>query len=378
MKCIHCDTDNNLQDRTNNQGRCKNCNHPFAFEPKSMDIKTQIADPFFARVLNDVSANGTLYFTPRQFFYLLEKRLNKKWNPAHPLTVLGCIVAFVSLLFIGQASYMLFGFGLGIVLSIVGWLQSRQKSKPRRSLLTPEMTREWLQRWSQVHSMPEKLLQQPGKASSQENSSAPAEIQPDVTAYSFDRLVVCDSDAIVQMLVANNFHSENSCAVLGITGYPQGIFDTVMEMLRRNPDLQVLALHNCSAKGMKFARQLRTDSNWFAGSNVTIVDIGLLPRQVLVAKRDIFVRVSSKSARETVSLPAEVRHGLSAEELKWLEAGNVVELESFGPGQLMRVLSRSVAKSREFGIAASDGDVGFIAIDDSSSDRLIYVASSFG
>lgn len=32
MKCIDCGTDN-LPERTNNQGRLKNCGHWFAFEP---------------------------------------------------------------------------------------------------------------------------------------------------------------------------------------------------------------------------------------------------------------------------------------------------------------------------------------------------------
>ncbi|NER20059.1 MAG: hypothetical protein F6J86_09815 [Symploca sp. SIO1B1] len=30
---------------------------------------------------------------------------------------------------------------------------------------------------------------------------------PDVTAYSFDRVVICQSDAIAQMLIANNFQN---------------------------------------------------------------------------------------------------------------------------------------------------------------------------
>src|ERR1700704_2359109 len=36
MKCIKCNTDNNLKDRTNGAGRCKQCRHEFAFDPKVM------------------------------------------------------------------------------------------------------------------------------------------------------------------------------------------------------------------------------------------------------------------------------------------------------------------------------------------------------
>ena len=97
-------------------------------------------------------------------------------------------------------------------------------------------------------------------------------------AYSFDRLVVCDSANIAQLLIANNFHFENNCAILSITGYPQSIFNTTMEMLRRNPDLKVYAIHDCSPKGVSLINHLRTSERWFLNSNVTIIDIGILPR----------------------------------------------------------------------------------------------------
>ncbi|BAU41594.1 hypothetical protein [Leptolyngbya sp. O-77] len=51
--------------------------------------------------------------------------------------------------------------------------------------------------------------------------------------------------AIAQMLISNNVHFENNCAILSINGYPQPIFDTVMKMLRRNPGLTVFAFQDC-------------------------------------------------------------------------------------------------------------------------------------
>ena len=79
MKCIQCQTDNNLKDRTANQGRCKNCGHPFAFEPTTMG-QTKITDSFFAKAISDLSVNGTLCFTPKQLYYLIDKRLKRKVN----------------------------------------------------------------------------------------------------------------------------------------------------------------------------------------------------------------------------------------------------------------------------------------------------------
>lgn len=78
MKCVQCGTDNNLQDRTENNGRCKECNHPFAFEPQNEEDKLRFTDPFFANAISQLSNNNSLYFTPKQFFYFLDKKLKKK------------------------------------------------------------------------------------------------------------------------------------------------------------------------------------------------------------------------------------------------------------------------------------------------------------
>jgi hypothetical protein len=77
MKCINCGTDNNLKDRTANFGKCSKCNHSFVFEPTSMGT-IKITDPMFAKTIADISVNGTLFFTPKQFLYFLDSRFKKK------------------------------------------------------------------------------------------------------------------------------------------------------------------------------------------------------------------------------------------------------------------------------------------------------------
>jgi hypothetical protein len=199
-----------------------------------------------------------------------------------------------------------------------------------------------------------------------------ATVSPDVSAYSFDRLVVCDRPEIAQFLIANNFHFENNCAVLSVTGYPQSIFDTIMQMLRRNPDLKVYALHDCTPRGIGLVNQLRTSPNWFQDSSVIIIDIGLLPWQIIAAGDSMLVLNSSEYARDAVQLPPEIRQNLYAEELEWLEAGNFVELESFSPQRLIQILNRGIAESRDLG---SDGRRCILLGDEDSS---IYVVDCFG
>lgn len=430
MKCIQCYTDNNLRDRTANSGRCKNCNHAFAFEPTSMTSK-KFTDPFFKRAIAEISANNTLFFTPKQFLYLLEKRLKPQ-----PIGVssLGCLYfisgAFVAIIisvtlskWFGDVAFLiavivfnclwiyylfnrsksqtlryedrqysattlqfLGGFILVVgvwpsisINSFVGyasatllgltslWLGIWQMRKIATNLNTSSLSistflmQSWLDKWMRINGSIDKLLPIPQTLSA-------STIPPDVTAYSFDRVVVCDSDAMANMLIANNFHFENNCAILAISGYPQNIFEITMQMLRRNSELRVYALHNCDPVGVSLVHQLRSP-NWFPDHNITIIDVGLLPRQI-TAKPGIFIQTLPDA--QTAQLPIEVRQGLSAAELEWLDAGNFVELESFTPQKIIQILQRSINTNREINIE----DEGIIFVSD--SDNSIYAVESFG
>ncbi|MTJ51877.1 hypothetical protein FJR38_03910 [Anabaena sp. UHCC 0253] len=435
MKCINCGTDNNLKDRTANQGRCKQCNHPFAFEPTSMG-NVKITDPMFAKILADISASNTLFFTPKQLLYFLDSRLRNKsfqslqfasfyifmnvWftgfvggflsgiignnsflianliyqvcvviylfknttsaklnNPgrkasAKSLQRLGVLILVVGIL----ASLFVFkSFILFVAIVIIGtsslFLGTQQLGKigklTQELLISPTQLQDWLNRWEQINNAPEKILLSPRK------EITPALVNPDVTAYSFDRLVVCDSSTTAQLLIANNFHFENNCAILSITGYPESIFNTTMEMLHRNPDLKVYAIHDCSSKGISLVNHIRSSDRWFLNSNVTIIDIGLLPRQIMATKRGMFIQSSPDLATTAKQLSEEVRQSLTSEELAWLDAGNFVELESFTPQRLIQIL-RSAIISASYNFAIDNSSM--ILIGDSGND--IYMVESFG
>jgi len=439
MKCIQCATDNNLRDRTANQGRCTKCNHPFAFEPTSMGT-VKITDPFFAKAIADISANNTLFFTPKQLFYLLDKRQKKSSGSSEMLFYYlfyniwasGLFGGFLVFLFpiLGGYSFListiifniiyifqrykdsqssknnyqdrqnsatflkiiggfiivggifvsisLNSFPLYLVILIVGMISiylGTRPIKPEAEIsksfsFTQTQFQEWLDRWKEINGEISKIL--PKILPSPREEITPALVNPDVTAYSFDRLVVCDSAAIAQLLIANNFHFENNCAVLSITGYPQNIFSTVMDMLRRNPDLKVYALHDATPRGVGLLHHLRSSSNWFENSNVTIFNLGLLPRQIF-ASRDVFVQSSEESVQAAKQMPAAVRQELSSEELAWLESGKFVELESFTPKKLMQVITQGIAKSND--PASSDS---LVPIDGSMGGVMIFATESFG
>jgi hypothetical protein len=134
----------------------------------------------------------------------------------------------------------------------------------------------------------------------------------------------------------------------------------------------VYALHDCTPRGIGLVNQLRTSPNWFQNSSVIIIDIGLLPRQIIAAGDSMLVLNSSEYARDAVQLPPEIRQNLVSEELEWLEAGNFVKLESFSPQRLIQLLNRGIAESRDLG---RDGRHCILLGDEDSS---IYVVDCFG
>ena len=435
MKCVNCGTDNNLKERTANQGRCKNCNHTFVFEPNSADIKYKFTDPFFQNIINDISVNGTLSFTRKQFFYALERRISKKNNLMNGWKGLGCFLLFppISILTLGISfiiglAIILFNsysqtisedkkrrvrknnakflqisgiiiliagivFSLSIssfplfILSVIlgmasiyfGTIQIKRLSDATEAFVIDQnLFQGWIIRWEEINGTITNMLPSPRQ------QNTPVNINPDITAYSFDRLIVCDSSEIAQLLIANNFHFENNCAVLSITGYPQNIFSTVMEMLKRNPDLKVYALHNASPRGVSLINHLRTNPTWFLHNDVTIYDLGLLPRQ-FINNSQAFVQQKEEYAADARNLSIDVKRDLTEAEIKWLESGKFIELESYTPKRLLTVVTQGISRSRKpESFQPDSGGTTFVGgynnDYDSDSDMgiAIFAADSFG
>jgi hypothetical protein len=382
MKCIQCNADNDLRDRTRNHGRCCKCKHPFAFEPTTMKAKLRFTDGFFAKALADISANDTLYFTRRQLLYLLEKRLLRKARivPAGCLQLLIILAGFVGMVLVPKGLggfipiYLIFSTIFIVSLAVMFERRFlRPKKINKRILITDAMLDIWLKRWEQFNGSPARLLSPPSAPA----SLAIADVGNDITAYSFDRVLVCDSVAIAQLLIANNIHFEHNCAVLSIGGYPQAIFATTMAMLRRNPDLQVIALHNCSPPGVALINQLRTSPDWYLDSTQVIFDLGMIPRQIAAARGQAYIQVSADSAQNAREMPPEVSQQLTTTELEWLKAGYFVDLESFTPKKLMQIVSYGIAKLQNLG---EDVDENLILVSDlgGGNGTFIYASDNFG
>lgn len=360
MKCIHCQSDTKYPDRAKNGGRCEKCKHRFAFEPKTDNVGgVAISDGLFERVIKDVSADGKVFFTEKQLWYEFNRRLHKKFNTLNGWVALAGISGVGGFaLTLATASVIPLALGAaGLVWGVTGFFRERKNGPAPRydriafgAFTDPVGTTGYLHRWISAHGPIEKLLPPYDPAKAAPASDPP----PDVTAFSFDRALVTQHAEVAAMLVANNLHFETNCAVLSLDGYPGPRTATILEMLRRNPNLTVFALHDASPEGLLLPGELRKDTT-FPEATVRIVELGLLPRHAIQGKMIL-------TKRPPATVDGSLHPALRPDEIEWLRKGAVAELETMRPDRMMRAIAQGFSRA---GLAGDDGpDGGFIWIGD--------------
>lgn len=336
MKCIHCDRDSKYSERTGK--KCAGCGHAFAFEPRDGDVLT---DPAFKHAILAVSANGAMKWTLDNLYYEICRRKKGYVAPVALLVVLG--VLFVIAAIVGAVVHMAGLIVAGIIAFILlGLAWTRMRPNSFVNVTRTDFRRMW-ERWCSVHGKPEGLIERRPKP-------AKRAAEADIADYSFDRAVICDREETVDLLLANNFHFENNCAILTLEGYPPGPFATVKAMLKRNPRLEVVVLHDATVKGCLLARKLRTDPGWF-GETVRVVDVVLRPGHAKPFQ-GLFLEAKDNYFPEG--------EGLTGEEAEWLSKYRL-ELAAIRPEQVLKRLYVAINRKPPAKTEAAD-DGGFIFI----------------
>jgi hypothetical protein len=204
---------------------------------------------------------------------------------------------------------------------------------------------ELYRRFDQIHGAGGHLLPPADHDLNQLISAYDSPYREDVSSYSFDRVLFCQSATVAQFLIANHFHFEHNCAILTADGYPQPVYENVIEMLKKNDELKVFCVHDCTPYGVLFLSQLRSSQPWIQEANLTVCDLGLLPRHILRQPGKFFVRRSKWSDRDDAGInlsSGQLGTTLQPRELQWLKDGFYVELESIAPQRLLQYLSRGV------------------------------------
>lgn len=204
-------------------------------------------------------------------------------------------------------------------------------------------------RWQAVHGAHTGLVQ-PWPAHGEVTELREA----DIGDYSFERVVISDSAWMVDFLLANNFHFETNSAVLAIDGHPPERFEMVRAMLRQNPEVIVIAIHDASREGCAMAQRLVTEDGWFRDHGY-VFDVGLSP-----AHRELYEGLWS--TRDDA--PAgDVGDPLELSEAEWL-ARYTLDLAVVRPEKIMRRLFRASRHHRDLLTKGEGMRVGEVYRDD--------------
>jgi hypothetical protein len=317
MKCIRCGGESKYKERPN--GICPHCKRKFAFEPRTGD---PVTDGLFAKAIEKVSGDGKIRWGVEHLYYEVCRRYKGTVVPLPVIVVIGVLTAFFTFAGVGtKGSVGPFAL-IPLVLFIITCVAiSTHFRGPYVRMDVSAFNRLW-DRWKAVHGTPKSVIQRAPEV------ELPKHIEADLGDYSFDRAVICDRARTVDLLVANNFHFENNCAILTMDGYPKGPFAIIRKMLKKNPKLQVFVLHDASVAGCQLAHRLVTDPEWFGGAGLRVIDLGLRPRHA-GPFRGLYIH--GERVRQSEG------DGLSADEAKWLEKSNLA-LAAARPEQVLKRL----------------------------------------
>jgi hypothetical protein len=287
MRCIHCGENSDYQARVHKA--CPACGHRFAFEPLA---ERRMTDLTFSLALDAVSDRGGLAWTDDQLYHELCRRVRRRR------------------------------------------LYDRLMRRPTPSLARWEFASLY-KSWTSAHRLPAGRLQgrqfEPGVA-------------PDVAACGFERLVVCESEAIADVLLVNRFHAEAKCPVLAYSGYPEHISEALVPLLRERPPETVVVVHDATWEGCGLAQAITEEPRWFGGVTLPrVIDAGLRPAD---ARR---FRGLYERADEAGDAP-----GVDDAEAKWLSKYSC-ELAVARPRVLMSVLASVLRGEAVGGLVAAGG-----------------------
>lgn len=341
MKCIHCGNDAKLKDRAG--GKCPTCGRLFAFEPTGTD---KFTDRGFQRALEKVSAGGRVKFTLGQLQHQADLAQLQPSMVGSYMGMMALTVLLVSLGFVFPLLWLL------VPVAPLWWWLQRRRQVPVVGL-TRGQTEAALERWQRAHGRVDGLVRPHG-------ARPHRQVNDELLEYSFERAVITDTPETAEVLLANDFHFENSCAVLSVTGHPVHAFKVVLQMLRRNPELQVFVLHDCTPGGCELAYNLANSEKWFKGIG-TVRDVGLRPAQV----------DAMKLRRSPESEACPPHPSLTEAERAWLSQWKA-ELAALPPEQLIkrlyREMTRPVGLQRSDGSDGGGGDGGLFILPGTSSD----------
>lgn len=266
MQCPQCRHDQKKTDAK----KCEACGYRLPLAPEE---EWALSDEEISKSIDKYCDKGELYFTHGQLYSIVYKAIRDKYG----LGAMGCFSLLVLITLILPIPILLFSgdfktplFLVLLIVVFLVWEGNRKAKKPGLPANIPEK-----------HIAAYKKRNKLGKLvhGSMFNHLTEDKVDRELVDFAPERVLVVESEEMVDMLLLNRFHFENKALVLSSQKYPGAAFAAYRHLISNIPDIPVMVLHDCSYAGLRIRGALLRDKEW-ALAGKRIIDLGLLPKDV--------------------------------------------------------------------------------------------------
>lgn len=242
--------------------RCQECGYGFVLNPKhNRLVGRPISDRGMLAIIRRANANGTQRFTLNQLFVAANAHMERQLGKGRFASIVASfLLGLVSLFFLIAPPASADATGIVVVatglsgLLIASALLRRCHGRVKRRAWDKVLTA-----WRKKRPKLPGLIEEPSL-----HTPPPRMPETDIYEYGIQRLLICQHDLQVDLLVRNGFHAEVACLVIAESGYPDYLLARADMILREQPDLPIFLWHDATAKGEGLEKRIRSGS-WAAG-----------------------------------------------------------------------------------------------------------------
>lgn len=272
--------------------------------------------------IENLQSFGRLYFTPRQLFYEVCRQNNSLigFGKRTALTLFG--ISTVPTILLAKNKLGLLA-ASGLAFGTLAAIRQMPYTLP-----TPFSFTEF-ERFLDVYLHKNEIE---GLLKIEKEIKFVENFPSDLELYGLPRILICERDEIAQMLRANQFHLQTSCAVLSLRE-AKPLSKSYKKMLNKAEKPQVFFLHNASIEAFSILQNLIETLE--LDEKIPLRPLGLRP----VHARRLHLFTEKKSFGE---IDLSEFDFLTESEKNWLNRGNSAEVSAVAPVRLLRVLRRLI------------------------------------
>lgn len=293
MRCPEC---SNKQKATAGK-TCRKCGYVFALDPKE---PPHLTDRQMKKVIENLTGSGGYFFTFNQLYAALYRMVSKKRSKKRiPVAVVLVVLTIIAFFAAREASLWA---AVALVVAAaagIGWFLRRRVVPAHEPLVQA------INRYRQFHPVTNLV-----DGTKFKREASKETLKQELFNYAPERILVCQHDDMVDMLVLNRFHFENKTAVIGASKYPIHVFAACQKFLEKRPDLPVEILHDASLEGCKLKDRILEDASWNLRDK-NVKDLGLSLEDAANIKSPIWIpsqRMSGSHSKDPVE--GQIQRGM--------------------------------------------------------------------